>query len=95
MHGVNDVQKEAFFEMSNEETGTRGNSMKIQKRHAGLSIRKNSFTHQIVFPWNRLPNRAVCAITVNAFKNEVDVALSTWCNKFTYGLGPEWHQTVY
>ena len=77
MHGVNDVQKEAFFEMSNEETGTTGNSMKIQKRHARLNIRKNSFTHRIVSPWNRLPNRAVCTITVNAFKNEVDDALST------------------
>ena len=84
LHGVNDVQKEAFFEMSSEETGTRGNSMKIQKKHARLNIRKNSFTHRIVSPWNRLPKRAVCAITVTAFKNEVDDALSAWCNKFTY-----------
>ena len=59
MHGVNDVQKEVFFEISNEETGTRGNSMKIQQKHARLNIRKNSFTHRIVSPWNRLPNRAV------------------------------------
>ena len=88
-------RRRPFFEMPNEETGTRGNSMKIQKKHTRTNIRKNSFTHRIVSPWNRLPNRAVCAITVNAFKNEVDDALSTWCNKFTRGLGPEWHQKVY
>ena len=69
MHGVNDVQKEAFFEMSNEEIGTctRGNSMKIQKRYA-----KFSFTFRIVSSWSMLPNQVVCAVSVNAFKNEVD-----------------------
>ena len=99
MHGFNDVQKETFFQMAKAEEKeeaikTRGNEFKAQKRHARLKIRKNSFTQRVVTPWNRLPNKAVCAPTVNAFKNEVDLALFKWCDKYAYGLGPEWHNII-
>ena len=94
MHSVNNVQKETFFEMANEDINTRGNSLKIQKKHARLEIRKNSFTHRVVTPWNRLPNCAVLASSVNEFKTAVDTALSSWYNMYSYGLGPEWHQNV-
>ena len=99
MHGFNDVQTETFFQMAKAEDKeeaikTRGNEFKVQKRHARLEIRKNSFTQRVVTPWNRLPNKAVCASTVNAFKNEVDLALSKWCDKYAYGLGPEWHNII-
>ena len=68
--------------MSNHETGTRGNSIKIQKRHARLNGKTPSPTGLCLSGIDFL----VCAITVNTFKNEVDDVLSTWCNKLTYGL---------
>ena len=94
MHGYNDVQKETFFEMAAKDRGTRGNSLKIQKRHSRLNIRKNSFTQRVVNPWNKLPNSAVCAKSVNDFKNQVDAQLSRWYNKYTYGVGADWHHQI-
>ena len=68
--------------------------MKIRKKHARLEIRKNSFTHRVVSPWNKLPDQAVCAKSVNEFKSAVDAALSSWYDTYSYGLSPEWHQIV-
>lgn len=89
MHGINDVRKETFFEMAEEDRGTRRGKFKIQKR-TRLTIRKNSFSHRVVSTWNRLPDSVVCANSVNEFKNGVDKALGKYIDKYSYGTGPEW-----
>ncbi len=92
MHGINDVKRETFFEMAPADRGTRGNKLKIQKQHARLNIRKNTFSHRVVAAWNSLPDSVVCSQSVNNFKNGVDCALSKKFDKFTYGVGAEWQQ---
>ena len=76
MNGHNDVDRDSLFSMKEVNINLRGHSMKIQKQHARLNIRKNSFTHRVVDHWNMLPKTAVEAASINAFKGQFDALFS-------------------
>ena len=70
MRGLEDVPPEAFFQLSTSEK-TRGHSMKLQKSHSRLNIRKFFFSQRIVGKWNALPESVIASKTVNQFKNGI------------------------
>ena len=65
------ISYEDFVEiMSN--SNTRGNSKKIRPASVRLEVRKNSYFNRIWKDWNRLPESAVSAPTLNMFKNNLE-----------------------
>ncbi len=55
IHGIDDIQMEAFFEFSHN-TSTRGHSLKLTKPRGNKSIRINYFAHRVINTWN-IPSR--------------------------------------
>ena len=84
MHGFSDMNKTKLFKMKDDSVNLRGHGLKIQKQHVHLDVRRNSFIHRVVKHWNTLPRSAVEASTVNIFKSEVDVFLSTKYNLYAF-----------
>ena len=78
--------------MANMETGTIGNSFKLQKARFTIKIRENAFSNRVVNNWNKLPDEVVNVKSVNEFKSGVESALSKYIDKYTYGLGPKCQQ---
>ena len=60
---------------------TRGHAFKLLKPRARLDIRKYSFSHRVVGPWNRLPDRVVSACSMDSFKDMLD---SVWSEVFPH-----------
>ena len=64
-------------EGDSEEDGDRENSnissnMNLTMPKSRLDVRKYSFSHRVVSPWNNLPNTVKQAESVNSFKNLYD-----------------------
>ena len=55
---------------------TRGNGFKVEEGRFRLDIRKKLFTGRMVRHWNRLPNEAVDAPSLETFKARLDGAVS-------------------
>ena len=55
--------------------GTRGHSMKLEKKAFRLDIRKYFFTQRVIDYWNALPQTAIDAKNVNEFKGKLEVHL--------------------
>ena len=51
---------------------TRGHSYKFFTPHARLDVRKQFFSIRVIKHWNRLPDKAVNAESINCFKKEID-----------------------
>ena len=94
VHGLNDISQESLFKFAKQDAGTRGHSYKIQKQHSRLRVREHSFSNRITNLWNSLPDYVVNAKSMNQFKNGVDDALSKSLDKFTYGTGQLWQNTI-
>ena len=94
VHDLIGIKKENLFTMANLETGTRGNSFKLQKAHFTIKVRENAFANRVVNNWNKLPDEVVNAKSVNEFKSGVDASFSKYIDKYTYGLGPKWQQGI-
>ena len=61
----------SFFTFSNTST-TRGNSLRLTKKHVSTNHYANFFTNRVINNWNSLPETIVRASTINAFKNQID-----------------------
>ena len=58
-----------------ENSNTRGNPFKLEKRSCRLDIRKFFFTFRVVNVWNKLPDAIVNAPSLNSFKSRLDAHL--------------------
>ena len=56
---------------------TREKCFKVRQERFRLDIRKLFFTQRVVTHWNRLPKEAVDALSLEAFKARLDVALGS------------------
>jgi len=66
------IEKEQFFELTNNGYFLRGHTMKLVVSRPRLDIRKYFFSQRVVAEWNRLPEQVVTAPSVNTFKNWLD-----------------------
>jgi len=67
------IEKEQFFELSNNGYFLRGHTMKLVVTRSRLDIRKYSFSQRVVAEWNRLPEHVVTVTSVNTFKNRLNI----------------------
>ena len=56
-------------------SSTRGHKAALVKEQCRLDMRKYSFSQSVTNEWNTLPNDCVNAISVNMFKNRIDIYL--------------------
>jgi len=58
-----------------ENTKTRGHNMKLEKHQVRTDNRKHYFSQRVINDWNKLPSKAVNAISINILKNELQIYL--------------------
>ena len=64
---IDNIDSASFFTM-NQDTRTRGHSLKLSKIRAISSIRSNSFSIRVVNDWNNLKESTISSPTLNSFK---------------------------
>ena len=69
--GFDKVDSTKFFTFSTL-SSTRGHRFKLSKKRTRLELRRNFFSQRVVNTWNKLPNRVVDVVSVNAFKQALD-----------------------
>ena len=62
---------QSLLTFSNNEI-TRGHDYKLTKISTNTRLFQSFFTNRIINRWNKLPSEAVCASSLNAFKNQID-----------------------
>jgi len=76
---------------------TRGNCLTLGQGRFRLDFKKKFFTQRVVTHWNRLPEEAVDAPSLEAFKARLDVALGSlvwWLATLHIAGGWNWMSTV-
>ena len=71
----------SFFERSTD-TRTRGHSMKLLKHRCSTDIRKYFFSERVIDSLNRLDQQSVDALSVNAFKSNLNRLRNTQVKHF-------------
>jgi len=56
---------------------TKENGFKLRQERFRLDIRRRFFTQRVVTHWNRLPKEVADAMSLEAFKARMDVALGS------------------
>ena len=70
IHGLVAFNMEDLFEYD-VMSGTRGHCLKLRSRIPRLDVRKFSFAHRVVSPWNSLPEGVVTAPSLAVFKRKL------------------------
>ena len=70
--GIEKVDMEQFFELSDTGYNLRGHSKKLTVNRCCLDSRKYFFSSRVVHHWNYLKQETVDAQSVNIFKNRLD-----------------------
>ena len=70
-HGFSTVPLTSFFQLVTDSC-TRGHSWKLVKPHCRTDARKYFFSVRVITRWNSLPQEAVNAPSVNAFKHQLN-----------------------
>ena len=73
------VDKHEFFKSSNSTYSLRGHKYKIAVLGNRTVARSAFFSQRVVSSWNKLPEKVVLAISVNMFKNRLDLC-DEWGN---------------
>ena len=62
-----------FFFKIKESKITRGHNFKLVKKQSRFDVRKYSFSTRTINIWNKLSTECVHAISVNVFKNRIQL----------------------
>ena len=68
---IDKVDTDHFFQQATS-SKTRGNGVKIFKRHCKTKTRANTFSQRVVDTWNSLPPEVATAPSLNRFKSALD-----------------------
>ena len=74
VNGYENVDRNMFFKPK-EGSRTRGHKAALVKEQCRLDMRKYSFSQRVINEWNKQPNKAVNASSVNMFKHRIDIYL--------------------
>ena len=72
LKGMENIDKEQFFEISDTGHNLRGHNMTLAVNRSRLDTRKFFFNNRVVCHWNDLTQEIVDATSVNSFKNRLD-----------------------
>ena len=70
--GKVNLEKEAFFTLSSNQTNRGSHPLKLAKKKASKETILNKFSTRVVNDWNSLPTHVVMAQTTNDFKSKLD-----------------------
>lgn len=62
----------------------RGHTKKLSKEKCSKLLRKNFISNRVVYSWNRLSEDTINSVSVNQFKNRLDLEMSEWHNTFIH-----------
>ena len=85
LHGIDNADYRIFFKKST--TQLRGHNQKLFQRQNKLLTRKMTFSQRVVPHWNKLPEAAVNAQSVNSFKFQLNLHTKDLDWKFC----PSWY----
>lgn len=76
LHGIYDTNTTAcLFNLSNSDF-TRGHNLKLNKPFCNTRKFHQFFTNRTISLWNSLPSDIVNAVSINSFKNRIDIYFS-------------------
>ena len=70
--GKENIDREQFFKLSNNQHNLRGHRLKIEKERNVLLMRRRFFSQRVVDIWNSLASTTVEAKTTISFKDKID-----------------------
>jgi ribonuclease P/MRP protein subunit RPP40 len=72
LHNKYNVNSNQLLTQINNNSRTRGHSLKLDKRGCNSTLREHFFTMRVVNKWNSLPEEIGMVSTTNSFKNRLD-----------------------
>ena len=75
MNGIEAIDWKLLFSKAPYD-GTKGHTMKLEKKVIRLDIRKYFFSQRVIDYWNALPQIAIDAKSINQFKSQLKIHLN-------------------
>ncbi len=73
VHGLDDIKPNTLLRHQDPNArNTRGHCLKLQKNRCRTAFRQHTFSLRVTEDWNSLPEHAVTAPSLNAFKGRLD-----------------------